>query len=351
MGKLDHAIKQFLSNPKNFADLFNMGLFKKSLVQPDRLEQLNPDLAAAMFRDSDSAYTSSAERFLDDMQGASILMEDNHATYLVMGAQYQINVHNAMPVRTLLETGLAYARQVREQAAKNKAASEQPESQALRRELNRPDTFLSGFRRSDRLHPVIILVAYFGEKPWTGPLSIGEMLSEEDRSFLRYTCDCRLNLVTPEDIPDRPEYHTSELWKLMTGLSAGHKGKKKLLALADNDAFGLVSDETLRLLETLLNTKLGRYRREGGYDMCRAIREIKEEIDGYQTQIGDFKTQIGDYRTQIGDYQTQIGNFQTQIGDYQTQIGDYQMKIGNFQMQMAEKDREIAELKARLGIA
>jgi len=38
------------------------------------------------------------------------------------------------------------------------------------------DEFLSGFKKTDRLHPVISLCVYYGESEWDGPFSLKDML-------------------------------------------------------------------------------------------------------------------------------------------------------------------------------
>ena len=277
MATPDAAVKEFMSDKKNFADAYNLFLFQKNLVDPNRLEQLNPNLVSVLFGDQDKKFRQSVERTLDDMMKAMVLMDDGRITYLMLGSQYQIDVHNAMPVRNLLESGLLYAQQVKEIGRRNQELSRSdPE---LRRQLNRSGAFLSGVLPTDRLHPVIILVMYFGEQEWDGPLSLREMLTEADQEFLKYSCDYKINLVTPQHIPELPEGQDSELWKLMTVLAAGRKRGKNLLSLAGDRRFESVSNNTVRLINTLLKTNIRFNQTEGGeINMCSAWKEIQAEL-------------------------------------------------------------------------
>lgn len=62
------------------------------------------------------------------------------------------------------------------------------------------DEFLSGFRKDDRLLPVVTVVIYFGAEEWDGPLSLHEMYSDCSEEILRYIMDYRVNLITPNSL-------------------------------------------------------------------------------------------------------------------------------------------------------
>ena len=56
------------------------------------------------------------------------------------------------------------------------------------------DEFLSNFKKTDRLHPVISLCVYYGEREWDGPLSLKDMLKipEELEAMI---ADYKMNLI------------------------------------------------------------------------------------------------------------------------------------------------------------
>ena len=99
MGAADAVIKEFMSDKQNFADAFNQGLFGERIIEADKLQQLNPDVAAAFFRDGGNRILREIERTLDDAQIAEAVMRDDKAAYLLLGMQYQMDVHYAMAVR------------------------------------------------------------------------------------------------------------------------------------------------------------------------------------------------------------------------------------------------------------
>lgn len=69
-----------------------------------------------------------------------------------------------MPFRIMLEQVIAYQIQLKEIKNRNKHCK------------IRNNEYLSGIKASDRLLPVIILVAYWGDDEWRGPKSIYDKL-------------------------------------------------------------------------------------------------------------------------------------------------------------------------------
>lgn len=62
--------------------------------------------------------------------------------------------------------------------------------------------FLSGFRKGDRLTPVVTITVYWGIDIWDGPRSLHDML-EKDEPFsdiAKYVADYKLNLIAPSEI-------------------------------------------------------------------------------------------------------------------------------------------------------
>ena len=62
--------------------------------------------------------------------------------------------------------------------------------------------YLSGFRKEDKLIPIITLVIYFGADPWDAARSIYDMLSVQDQTLLSYIPDYKINLIAPFEMSD-----------------------------------------------------------------------------------------------------------------------------------------------------
>ena len=50
-------------------------------------------------------------------------------------------------------------------------------------------------RKEDRLHPVITLTVYYGEKQWDGPYSLKDMIVEMSEEIAAIFSDYKMNLL------------------------------------------------------------------------------------------------------------------------------------------------------------
>lgn len=83
---------------------------------------------------------------------------------------------------------LSYLKEYKEITKKNKDE----------KNLETSEEFLSGLKKTDRLHPVITLCVYYGEKEWDGVGSLKEMLTyPEDLADL--VSDYKMNLIQLRD--------------------------------------------------------------------------------------------------------------------------------------------------------
>lgn len=100
----------------------------------------------------------------------------------------------------MLGDALTYYKEYKEIAAHNKAGKNYTSS----------DEFLSGFQKSDKLHPVITLCVYYGDSKWDGPLCLTDMMAIPD-DLKELISDYKINLlqVTQTDTYSfhHPEVH------------------------------------------------------------------------------------------------------------------------------------------------
>ena len=86
--------------------------------------------------------------------------------FVLWGLENQAKIHYAMPLRHMVGDAFSYMKEYDEIAAVNKKNGD----------FHSADEFLSGFKKTDRLHPVISLCVYYGESEWDGPFSLKDML-------------------------------------------------------------------------------------------------------------------------------------------------------------------------------
>ena len=84
----------------------------------------------------------------------------------------------------MIEDALSYLKEYNEIAKKN----------LDEKTTNTKDEFLSRFKKTDRLHPVITLCIYYGENEWDGATSLKEMLELPDY-MESLVPDYKLNLI------------------------------------------------------------------------------------------------------------------------------------------------------------
>lgn len=143
MGKGNAAVKQWLGNPRRFADLFNGIVFQgKQVILP---EDLHPATG-----ETDILVSDKNKKAKEVQRYRGIIMRWEQGAYLaLLACENQENVHYAMPVRNMLYDSLSYVEQIR-QSWKHLESSEKQKVTGAE--------FLSRFRKEDKLVPVITLV-------------------------------------------------------------------------------------------------------------------------------------------------------------------------------------------------
>ena len=108
MGKGNAAVKQWLGNPRRFADLFNGIVFQgKQVILP---EDLHPATG-----ETDILVSDKNEKAKEVQRYRDIIMRWEQGAYLVLLAcENQENVHYAMTVRNMLYDSLSYVEQIRQ---------------------------------------------------------------------------------------------------------------------------------------------------------------------------------------------------------------------------------------------
>ena len=188
MGKVDIATKQYMSHRDVIADAFNFYIYDgRQIIKPEKLQKID---TAEIFLPYGNDADIAVQKMRDNLMLWSMAMY-NEAVYVVLGIENQDKIHYAMAVKNMLYDALQYAKQVEE--AKRSYRDKTKEKTV---KLN-SEEFLSGFKKEDKLMPVITLVIYFGDKDWDGAKSIHDMLSVDNQELLSYIPDYRINLIEP----------------------------------------------------------------------------------------------------------------------------------------------------------
>ena len=266
----DAATKQYMSHKDVVADAFNFYLYGgEQRILPERLRKMDATELASLYGKKEIG-SESVQKIRDELILWE-MMRDEDAVYVILGIENQTHIDYAMPVRDMLYDALQYARQVEE--------SKRSYRQKKNAKMNSAE-FLSGFRKEDKLMPVITLVVYFGEESWDGPQSIREMLNTKDEVILSYVQDYKLNLIVPATIRDEEfdKFHT-DLGAILQFIK--HQSQEDNTWMQGYKRFEQVEREAVDVINKLTGTKIKYEENEEVVNMCRAwdvpMKKAKEE--------------------------------------------------------------------------
>ena len=264
MGKPNVVTKQYMKNNARFADACNFFLFHgEQVIKPEDLEEKDvTELALPK-----GLKGAAVEKIRDILKGCCAKTAQG-VTYLIVGMENQADVHYAMVVRNMLYDALNYSSQVEACVKENRKNKDLSDAE-----------FLSGFTKTDILHPVITLTIFWNYGTWDGARSLHDMFDVQDKAILDYVSDYKLNLIVPEEIKDFEKFKT-ELGPLLEFISDAGDGKRLKKALKEKEErWSVLGSEEVNLLNICLKAKLEiESDAEKGAEgkVCKGIRELEE---------------------------------------------------------------------------
>ena len=201
MGTKDILSKEYFSNPVFFADAFNYLVYDgEPIIQPESLHPV--DASEILLPYGKEGARLPIER-LRDLMRMWAAMEDGETVYILFGSEFQTRIHYAMPVRDMTYTGINYSAQADEarRSYKKDKGAITTEGDEVRIKLTREE-FLSGFRKTDKLIPIVSAVIYLGADKWDAPITLHEMLNTKNERILKHIPNYFINLFSPADFRD-----------------------------------------------------------------------------------------------------------------------------------------------------
>ncbi len=195
MSLKDTETKRYISRPEIFADAFNFLLYNgEQIIRPEALQSVDTTEIVAPYGNGAKV---PVQKYRDNMK-IWAAMQDGKAVYVLLGSENQSKVHYAMPVKDMLYDSINYAAQV--DASRKSYKDFKFDDNGVKITLS-SEEFLSGFRKGDKLIPVITAVVLFDSDEWDAPLSIHEMLDVDER-LLPFIPDYKINLIAPAKLSD-----------------------------------------------------------------------------------------------------------------------------------------------------
>ncbi len=279
IGVKDIKSKEYMSANKRFADLFNYYLFDgEQMISPDDLKEQDPNEVLAVYG---SEHTEFLKQKWRDLLKNCVIKSAYGMVLVILGIENQSNIHYAMPVRTMIYDALNYGDQVTEITRKHRNARESGQ-----KEYVTSSEFLSGFRKDDRLIPVITLTLYWGADKWDGPMCLTDMFDGDYGGLKPFMNDYRLHLVAPYSITDFSKFRT-ELRAVLEFIKASQSEAAMEQVIKKNMMFRHLDIESVETINTFTGVNIPventEVNEKGEIDMCKAWEEHK--ISGMEEQL------------------------------------------------------------------
>lgn len=271
MSEKDGQAKKFLEANERFADAFNYFMYDgEQVIRPEDLEERDTtELLTVYGIDLNGNINGKTQQRWRDLLKHAIIKKINGHCYVLFGIENQSEIHYAMVVRNMISDALNYGSQITEIARKHRVCKD-TESRA---------EFLSGFKKDDKLVPVITLTIYWGADEWDGPRSLYDMFRKSDRDeFSKFVSDYKLNLIMPSEIEDFSKFST-ELGDVLEIIKASNDKTEMVRVISTNHKFKAVDNEVIGIVKAYTGLNIKANQEGGKTDMCKAAEELERSCE------------------------------------------------------------------------
>lgn len=251
----DIGWKKFFSDKRRYADIINgIGCAGKQVVKDNDLLEVDGQTRKGKARDL-------------------LCRSAFGVNFALIGIENQEAIDYALPLRNMGYDLAEYEKQMgvlRKEVRENREGLSSGE-------------YLYGFRKRDKLKPVITIVLYSGVEPWDGPTSLHEILDfrEIPNSLRGMTPNYGINVIEIRKL-EHTEIFQTDVRQVFDFIRCT-EDKNRLRELVENDEYYQNMDEEAfdvvvmyTNLRELVHAK--DYRgKDGKVDMCTAIREMMED--------------------------------------------------------------------------
>ncbi len=265
MGLLDVLAKEYLRKNEIFADLVNMAIFRgKQRVRPENLRELDTTSEAIVVSGTEK---DKPIQMIRDIFKECVAFTDGEHTYVYIGIENQTKIDYAMPLRVAVSNDLFWLRQIREK-------------QRVLREEGRIEDRITSVPKETKLHPVMTIVLYWGDKPWDGPRSMRDMIAPLLPEFEALIPDYPIVIIEPRALSPKQMNRLHSDLKAVFECMRKSKDRNALRELISQDKrFKDLDSLAALLINTVLKLKLRicDEKKEEKIDMCQAWEEILAE--------------------------------------------------------------------------
>ncbi|MCM1101641.1 MAG: hypothetical protein NC079_07910 [Clostridium sp.] len=308
MGKYDDALYLYLSDNDRFADLFNAAFFHgERVLRGDMLESDSERLTAVKPR-ADAREMPRTENGNRDIRKRAKTGE----SFVVTAVENQNDIDYCMPWRIMRYDQMEYGRQIDElERAREKAEKGRKSGKGKKQASG---GWTKRLEKGELLHPVYTVCFYHGTEPWDGPRSLKDMMRFEPgtEAWANRFHDYGMTLFCADGTTGSPELFHTDLRRLMEVLPL--RGDREALdALWQSEEYSNLSRDTVETIAVMTESteileKLDEYENvEGGYSMCQAVREMRQDwkaegrTEGKIEAILDFLGELGEIPRELAE--------------------------------------------------
>lgn len=266
MGAADTVTKAYMRENVIFADAFNYLIYDgEPVIEPEKLKELDATEIASPFGNGD---TEEAVQKYRDILKSAVIMQDEKASYVLLGIENQTDIHYAMPVRNMIYDALQYGKQVSDVSTRHRKASEKPQTRG---------EYLSGFYKKDKIVPVITLVVHFGADAWDGARSLHKMMDIRDEKLLRFIPDYKIQLIDPAGLSAEDLNKLSTSLREVMGYIKYSRSKEKLSAFLNQNPREWIEANAARVIKAITKTPIEIPEGAEEINVCEAIEAMMKD--------------------------------------------------------------------------
>ena len=191
--------------------------------------------------------------------------------YAILAIENQDELNYVMPLRNMEYDVADYVKQYRRLQKRHYKM----------KDLKPSAEYLSGFKESDKLKPVVTIVFYHGKGEWNACQELHDMLdfSKENEKLKKYTPNYKINVIAVQELDEK---HFQTGLRELIGMLKRRDDKEQMAAYCqeNTERFSNMDDDTYDTISTMIgHKKLLEYKEEnrredGGVDMCKALDDM-----------------------------------------------------------------------------
>ena len=236
----DRAAKNFFSDPKIFSEFVNLSLFNgEERIKAEDLREIDPVNSTVFTKNK------SLEVLVDNLYDSTVKESDENV-YAIIGLESQAYSDKHMVIRAGIASLLIY------------------------------DNQIATIEEGEKLKPVYIIVFNMLDRKWSNATDLRKLLSDEAIKVFGYPLvNAGYYVLDPHELKGEKINKISKPLKLVLNIIKNQGDKKALLSYINGEeAFKNLDYRTAKLLETIMKVDIPN---DGGYNMCKAIEDIKND--------------------------------------------------------------------------